>query len=291
MATPAERAMASGWNIDLVMVDGAVEAATLLDNMKTMRTRHVREDDIFICTFPKSGTHWVWEIVNMIVAGKPTYAKHWQNISWLDCRTEQEIDALPSPRIIHTQRRPGQLPRDIWKFKTKVIYVNRNPKDAAVSTFAQASKQVWKDNPAGKCTFTGTWDEFVTLYQDGCAPFGSILEHERQWRSVKDIDVCRVQFEELKQDSVSIVKRLAEYLERPLSKETYSAIAEACGFENLKQASEKIKDQTYHNNWQQGSSGYFRKGQSGEWKKWFTVAQSERFDRLYEETLNEKFPY
>ncbi|XP_046574315.1 sulfotransferase 1A2-like [Haliotis rubra] len=75
---------------------------------------------------------------------------------------------------------------------------------------------------------------------------------------------------------------MAEYLDRPLPEEKYQEIADACSFKNLKNANEKNKDQTFHNRWQDGSSGYFRKGQAGDWKNWFTKAQSEEFDRQCE---------
>lgn len=55
---------------------------------------------------------------------------------------------------------------------------------------------------------------------------------------------------------------MAEYLGRPLPEQKYKDISEACSFKNLKYASETIKDQTYHYKWQDGSSGYFRKGNS-----------------------------
>ncbi|XP_046574282.1 sulfotransferase 1B1-like [Haliotis rubra] len=95
----------------------------------------------------------------------------------------------------------------------------------------------------------------------------------------------------MKQNCVNEVRRMAEYLDRPLPEKTYVEIAEACSFINLKHANEKIKDQTYHFQWQQGKSGYFRKGKTGDWKNYFTVAQSEKFEKIYEAKINKPFPY
>ncbi|XP_048247070.1 sulfotransferase 1C2-like [Haliotis rufescens] len=295
MSTAAEKAMAAGVNVDLVMLDGFVQPAILVDKLKTVKYVPIREDDILLCTYPKSGTHWTWEILNMIVAGKAEYAKHWQNSAWLEYRTEEELAELASPRILHTHLRPSQLPDAVWDKRCKVVYVRRNAKDCLVSSYNQLSQQVWKDNPFGKRSYTGTWDDFIDLYLDGSFPGGSYFEHTVEWNNIskahKDFEICRLQYEDLKKDCVQEIRRMADYLGRRLPDQTYQAISDACSFKNLKHANEKIKDQTYHFNWQDGSSGYFRKGITGDWKNWFTVAQSERFDKVYEERLKETFPY
>ncbi|XP_046574257.1 sulfotransferase 1C2-like [Haliotis rubra] len=175
MSTPAERGMAAGWNVKLVMVDDVVEADLLTGNLKTMKSRSVRDDDIFLCTYPKAGTHWTWEILNMIVAGKAEYAKHWQNSAWLEYRTEEELEELASPRIFHTHLRPRQMPMLLWKRGCKVVYVERNIKDCAVSSYSQVSQQVWKEDPRQEVTFIGSWDDYLTAYGDGCGSYSFML--------------------------------------------------------------------------------------------------------------------
>ncbi|XP_067668063.1 uncharacterized protein [Haliotis asinina] len=285
MTTVGELCM-PGWTFPLVKIDGVVEMKTLTEKLKTMKSRPVREDDIFLCTYPKSGTHWTWEILNMIVAGKAEYAKHWKNSAALERMTEEGMEELASPRIIQTHLLPSQMPEMLWERRCKVVYVQRNPKDCAVSYFCHMSQQVRKDNPTQQVTFTGSWDEFLSFFMDGSVPLGSIFHHTNAWKNVSSVheglDICYVQYEDMKQDCVAQIRRISEYLDRPHPEDIYQEIAEACSFENLKIASEKIKDQTYHNPWQEGSSGYFRKGQTGDWKNWFTVAQSEECDRKYE---------
>ncbi|XP_071086086.1 sulfotransferase 1C2-like [Haliotis cracherodii] len=292
MATPAEIGMAGGIPYDMTDEDGVVQMTIIADRSRTLKSRRLREDDILLCTFPKSGTHWTWEILNMIVAGKAEYAKHWQNSAWLEYRTEEELEELTSPRILHTHVLPRQLPESVWKMGCKVVCVWRNPKDCAVSYFCQESNQVWKDDSNVTCSFTGSWDDFLSLYQNGYVAFGSIFDYIFDWKkTAEQYSICQVQFKDMKQNCVNEIRRMAEYLNRPLPEETYVEIAEACSFSNLKHANENIKDQTYHSKWQQGSSGYFRKGKTGDWKNWFTVAQSEKFDKIYESKLNKSFPY
>ncbi|XP_046574274.1 sulfotransferase 1B1-like isoform X2 [Haliotis rubra] len=292
MSTPAEKAMAAGINVELVMDDGLVQAAIVLDTIKNVKLIPIRDDDILLCTYPKSGTHWTWEIINMIVAGKAEYTKHWQNSAWLEYRTEEELETLASPRVLHTHLLPRQLPESVWKLECKIVLVQRNPKDCAVSCFCQDSSQIWKDDAKDTVGFTGSWDDYLSCYQDGYMAHGSIFNYICDWwKTAEQYSICQVQYKDMKQNCVNEVRRMAEYLDRPLPEKTYVEIAEACSFINLKHANEKIKDQTYHFQWQQGTSGYFRNGKTGDWKNYFTVAQSEKFEKIYEAKLNKPFPY
>ncbi|XP_046365342.2 sulfotransferase 1B1-like isoform X1 [Haliotis rufescens] len=294
MASRAEEAMKCGFDMPLVTYEERITTTLSLPHLLTMKTRRLREDDIFITSYPKTGTHWVWEIVNMIVAGNAEYAKHWQNHAFLEYRSEAQLDEIPSPRVFFTHLLPRQMPEEVWQRKCHVIHIDRNPKDAIVSFYVQQTNQNWinKSKPAA---FTGTWDQYVNANILGTVTFDSILGHVLAWSRIPElhpaVPYCHVQFEDLKQDDVAEVRKLSQFLGRPLADKVYVEIAEACRFDKLKHASENLKDQTFHNRWNKGSTGYFRKGETGDWKNWFTVAQSDSFDKAYEETFKQKFPY
>lgn len=75
--------------------------------------------------------------------------------------TESEIDALnklESPRHIKCHLPMGFLPESIWKVNPKIIYVIRNPKDAAISYFHHMK------NIRG---FKGSMSDFLYLYISG----------------------------------------------------------------------------------------------------------------------------
>lgn len=47
--------MVSGFSLQLEMFEDLVMPSGIVHHLSTMKTRSVRDDDIFVCTYPKSG--------------------------------------------------------------------------------------------------------------------------------------------------------------------------------------------------------------------------------------------
>jgi len=94
---------------------------------------------MFKSIFPFVGTHWTWEILNVLTTGKmSTKAKE---TAMLDFISPEQIDALESPRILNTHHPPHLLPKEIKeKKKAKIVYLHRNPKDVAISAYHHFTK-------------------------------------------------------------------------------------------------------------------------------------------------------
>ena len=58
----------------------------------------------------------------------------------LDFISPVQIDALESPRILNTHHPPHLLPKDIKEKKTRIVYIYRNPKDVAISSYHHFTK-------------------------------------------------------------------------------------------------------------------------------------------------------
>ena len=78
----------------------------------------------------------------------------------------------------------------------------------------------------------------------------------------------------------SYVRRIAEFLNHPLSDEIINRIAEQCTFQGMKknEISYKIMDE-------EQSSPLLRKGVVGGWKNYFTPELNERFEKEVMEKL------
>lgn len=79
----------------------------------------------------------------------------------LDIGYDKELDALKSPRVLHTHMIPQLLPKDAFKGGPKIVLLFRNPKDTAVSlyNFLQTETNLWSPLQISWDRFLGHWME------------------------------------------------------------------------------------------------------------------------------------
>lgn len=102
-----------------------------------------------------TGTHWVWEIITMLLKQKAEYHPLTREHVFLDVIDDlSSLDTLPSPRVFNTHMPYRWLPREHFKAGRKVINVIRNPKDVAVSWYCH-----WHSSNELGCGSI-SWSEF-----------------------------------------------------------------------------------------------------------------------------------
>ncbi|XP_043079821.1 cytosolic sulfotransferase 12-like [Puntigrus tetrazona] len=100
----------------------------------------IKNDDVFVVTFPLSGTLWTQRIITLIHAEDfPDTDKQLtcKQMPWLEYQTmHNNYNTRPSPRLFCSYLLQQLMPKMLQKKKKKsVIYVIRNPKDVMVSYF------------------------------------------------------------------------------------------------------------------------------------------------------------
>ncbi|XP_046568190.1 sulfotransferase 1A2-like [Haliotis rubra] len=262
-------------------VDGEVLPNGDINAFRNLTGVNVRSDDIMVSAYPKSGSHWVMEVIHFLLAGSLDVDELQKMVTMMDSSPETSYRDLPSPRILNTHLRLEQLPADVLKKKVKLICVLRNPMDVAVSYYNFLRVLTFTD-------YNGKWNNFCRPYFNGKFCYGSWFDHTRHWEEVKkdnpDHPILTLFYEDFKENPVREAKKLRNFLGVDKSDGFVKQVCEHCDFQSMQKRKGTTKMGKYA----------FRKGEVGDWKNWFTVAQKEWFDELYQDKIAElpiKFRY
>ncbi|XP_029963021.1 amine sulfotransferase-like isoform X1 [Salarias fasciatus] len=240
----------------------------------------IRPTDIFIITYPKSGTAWMQQIlVGIMDAAHPERAEDADNRARVPFIEERAKDdpcrERPDPRFFGTHLPPDMLPLGVREKQVKIVYVWRNPKDVLVSLYHFAQSWVFLETPR-------SFEDFFQQFLDGDVYMGSWFDHLREYISARDqLNIHFVNYESMLKDLKGEVLKICAFLGRDLTDEAIDHIVEKSTFTNMKRnpkANYKDHDVDY-------KQTTMRKGTAGEWKNFFTVAQNEQFDRLFQEKM------
>ncbi|KAJ1204780.1 hypothetical protein NDU88_000218 [Pleurodeles waltl] len=233
----------------------------------------MKEEDLLLVSYPKCGTNWTCQLLNDMVyttSGKEPP----QEMPLLEFGTPDKLKRLTnlqSSRVLVTHLHTDNLPKTVFAKKIKTLVVFRNPKDAAVSYF-----HFYHNNP-GLPTYD-SWDEFFECFMNGKVAYGSYFDHAIAWnKHIDDENVMIVMFEDMKQDLVAATTQIADFFGLPLTKEQIQLIADKGSFKAMKDKSNETHGKM--------GSFLFRKGDVGDWKNYFSEAQSQEMDAKFEECL------
>lgn len=250
----------------------------------------MKEDTVYVMNFPKTGNHWTFEIVRCLLylhdEEQMQIAKAFPNLmNYIDfpdrmcCEPQKKfdvIDQLPLKRHAFC----GHLPEPLFDFKKvrekkgKVICVIRNPKDQAVSWYHFAHSEIFK-----KIGYPKDWSVFLEDYLAGKHHLWTkrgewYLDHLLAWWKHKDDDnILFLQFENMKKDLRSEVRKIAEFIGVNATDEMIDEVIERTSIKSMRNRGDIGKT-------------FARKGEVAGWKNWFTIAQSEMMDKIVEEKIS-----
>ena len=197
------------------------------------RTNQGRPDDVYLVTYPKSGTTWLQNILYQITSEGSMDIHHISKVvPPLETRyvlPGHSADNLPSPRLFKTHFAYDRIPRGK---KARYIYADRNGLDVAVSYFHhyQAQKR-----------YKGDLNRFFQLFIKGDVAYGSWFQHVREWRENKNgLNVLYVSYEDLLADLEGNIYKIAEFCNFPIDGSKMPRILEQCSFAFMKANEEKF---------------------------------------------------
>ncbi|XP_057636157.1 sulfotransferase 6B1-like [Chionomys nivalis] len=247
----------------------------LLDSLDSF---DAREDDIFLVSYPKSGTHWVAEVIENIPNVGITLTPP---IEWGDVSKFEELKMVPKRRVIPTHLSYEMIPVTVKQKQCKIVYIIRNPKDTAVSLF-----HYYRDNP--NLPSPETWPAFLELFLKGDVVYGSWFDHVLSWEKHKnDKNVLFLFYEEMKKDFVKSLNKITDFLGFDVNDSDIGKIARNTSFREMKSNAVKENRDPNHTICALTSNRnlVFRKGVVGDWINYFTPKQRNAFDGLFTEKM------
>ncbi|XP_005363660.1 amine sulfotransferase-like [Microtus ochrogaster] len=254
--------------------------------VENMDDQEIRDDDVFIVTYPKSGTIWTQQILSLIYF--EGHRNNTENIQTIDRApffeyNNHNVDfaKIPSPRIFSTHLPYYLVPKVFKNKKVKILYIYRNPKDVLTSYFHYSNLMVILEA-------SNTIETFMQTFLDGRVVGSNWFDHIRGWYEHRhDFNIMFMSYEDMKKDLRGSVLKICSFLEKELSEEDMDAVVRQATFQNMK--SDPRANYDYNQkvkNWTRNNQGTFlRKGTVGDWKHHLTVDQNERFDRIFNRNM------
>jgi hypothetical protein len=161
-------------------------------------------DDIFITSFPRSGNTWTRFLIgNLVYADEPvTFANVESKVPDIYVNSQAEMMKLPRPRILKSHE--AFDPR-----YPKVIYIVRDPRDVAVSTYHYKIKRrvIGDDYPM---------DRFVERFVLGefTAAMGSWGQNVISWLATRQSrqNFLLLRYEDMVEDTKRELRKIAGFL-------------------------------------------------------------------------------
>lgn len=221
----AERSL--GWSQDRV-----ADALRTTRFLRGRRRFQARDDDVYVVTYPRSGTTWVQFILYLLRSDRAVDFAHisevspwWERTMALGTRRAEDFAELEGPRVFKSH-----LPRRWLPERGRYIYIERDGLDVAVSYY-----HLYRSHLG----FEGDLGAFFERYLAGDLQYGSWFKHVAGWRRHADDDrVLYLRYEDLRAEPGAVIRQMAAFLGWPLEDE--ADVVEKASFGFMKQHEEKF---------------------------------------------------
>lgn len=248
--------------------------------MQDIKNFKYLDGDVMICSYPKTGTHWVHSLVRFMMTPGPVNDLLVTSPCLLDLHPLEKTEEQPSPRLITTHLQPRHLPAEHVQGRGKIILLVRNPRDTVVSHMYHCQRnEVFNYSRM-------SWNCFFENWIQGNIPTGSYFDYYNSWQkavsSNKSLNLLIVRYENIIKDGLAEMRRMQEFLGVSNSDDRLKEILERFSYKrlNVDPRTGKVLPPG-----QEGEVQLFKKGVIGHWKNQFTVAQEE----IFRTVLQEKF--
>lgn len=235
---------------------------------KSLLEAEVYPDDVWVSSYPKSGTTWCQEMVWLICNNLNFEAARAESLRTRfpffdvglihDTKTcsFERVRQTPRPRFIKTHLPVSHLPKSYWKVKPKTVYIRRNPKSVAVSYFHHSRGIFYK----------GTMENFIHSFMREHHFYSPYHAHVIEYHELQGCDnVLYLSYEEMKQDLRSVIGRVCAFFGKSYSEAELQQLLDHLSFESMRE--NRAVNYEDPNVPRVDGSRFMRKGQLASWKE------------------------
>ncbi|KAL4714545.1 hypothetical protein ACJJTC_006591 [Scirpophaga incertulas] len=290
----------------------------------------LRSDDVWVVSYPKSGTTLTQELVWMVANNcdyETSAAKYlFRRFPYIEmgmflnssksiklmkeveatgneemislaqnvfCSHVSHAENMPSPRFIKSHLPLSLVPPAILD-TCKVIHVARDPRDVAVSFFHHCSFMRIHYDTVRITGFTGSFKQFWNLFINDKVDCTLFFPMVKEWWAKKDHpNLLFLFYEDLVKDMPTQIRKVAKFLGKSMSDEQVDLLSEHLRFDNFKKNKSLNYDILQELCVSKANKSFVRKGKSGGWRDYYDDEMREQADRWIEENLKDcdlRFP-
>ncbi|XP_010496748.1 PREDICTED: cytosolic sulfotransferase 5-like [Camelina sativa] len=261
-----------------------------------------QDTDVIVASFPKCGTTWLKALTFALLHRSKYSSLHDHHhhpllsdnphvlVPYLEMNLyyySEKPDLTKyssSPRLFSTHMPLHALQEGLKDSTCKIVYMCRNVKDTLVSYWHFFCKKQINDEVIS--SFEDTFESFCR----GVSLFGPFWDQVLSyWRgSLEDPNhVLFMKYEEMKAEPREQIKRLADFLGCPFTKEeeesgSMDEIIDLCSLRNLSSLEINKTGKLYNG---RDNKTFFRKGEVGDWKNYLTPGMENKIDMIIQEKL------
>src|SRR5687768_6311878 len=239
-----------------------------------MTTFGSREDDIWIVTYPKSGTTVMQMILYQLTTNGHMGFRHINDVCpWVRNAAIRGLHPpdLPNPRVLKSHDKYHFF--DKWT-KGRFVYVIRDGMDVAVSHFHQLKN------------YNDPTLQFAEVFEKSFSKIkgNSWYAFNRDWLlNSKGRQVLYIKYEDINEYKRNVIRRLVDFLGLSVTDEIIERAIQRSSFEFMKEHEdkfgiEKVEDRRVYDQ-------FIRKGVSGQGVDYLDQEQKSIYKKLYEKSL------
>ncbi|XP_050345432.1 sulfotransferase 1B1-like [Nymphalis io] len=283
----------------------------------------IRPTDVFVTSYPRSGTTWtqelVWMVANDLDYEKSNKIPLTERYPFLEfsvyvhpimkkrfhdenCNSEHKLKLLeyvsqpateqlaisPSPRFVKTHLPLSLLPPSLLD-TAKVIYVARDPRDVAVSFF-HLNKSMRTQGYIGD--FKTYWQFFIKDLHHWTPYFEHVKE---SWEKRHHPNMMFLFYEELSKDLRAAVERVSKFFGKQFTEQQIDQLCDHLSIENF-----KVNKSVNYDVMRElgilipGQATFIRNGKSGGWRDYFDDEMRAEAEKWIADNLRDtdfRFPH